>query len=280
MKITLAKSAGFCFGVKRALKIAVELAQSGMKVEMLGDIVHNERVVKEIEKSGIKKISRLKKGAGKTLLIRAHGAGIKTLDQAKNFGYKIMDATCPMVKEIHKIAVNMEKQGYKIAIIGDSDHDEVRGIAGQLSKKAVIIEPAGSIPYKKLKKNDKVCVVVQSTQDIGKITEIVKKIDPAVKEMRFFNTICNPTRIKQKEIRSLPLKNDCMVIIGSKNSANTKRLYEISRSLNRKSYWVESKEGLRPEWFKGVKSVGVSAGASTPDWTTKEVIKAIKRYSG
>jgi (E)-4-hydroxy-3-methyl-but-2-enyl pyrophosphate reductase len=277
MKINVAESAGFCFGVKRALKIAFEITQSGITIEMLGNIVHNEDVVKEIKETGIKKIRQLKGGVGKALLIRAHGADIKTFQEAKKLGYKIIDATCPMVKEIHKIAQDNENKGYKIIIIGDKKHDEVQGIVGQLKTKAIAIDRVRNIPLKTIKRIKKAAVVVQSTQNTDKVLKIVKALKPCIKELKFFNTICNPTRTKQKEIKTLPLKNDVMIIIGSKNSANTKRLYEISKSLNKKSYWIQSEKEIKPEWFRKAKSVGITAGASTPDYTTQKVIKYIKQ---
>jgi len=279
MKINIAKSAGFCFGVKRALKVAFEAAQSNITIEMLGDIVHNEAVVKEIKKIGIKKIERLKAGKGKALLIRAHGAGTKTFQEAKKLGYKIIDATCPMVKEIHRIARESEQKGYLIIVIGDKKHDEVQGIVGQLKTKAIVIDRIANIPFKTIKRIKKAAVIVQSTQDADKILEIVEKLKQHINELKFFNTICNPTRTKQKEVKTLPLKNDIMIIIGSKTSANTKRLYQISKSLNKRSYWIQSEKNIRRNWFKNVKSVGISAGASTPDYTTQKVVDYIKSFS-
>ncbi len=132
MKINVAKSAGFCFGVKRAIDIALKAARTQQRVEMLGDVVHNEYVVKEINKAGIKKVKRLRRGKNKTLLIRAHGASFKLYKEALGLGYKIIDATCPMVKEIHKIAERMERQNYRVIVIGDKKHDEVDGIMGHL----------------------------------------------------------------------------------------------------------------------------------------------------
>ncbi|UCD15389.1 MAG: bifunctional 4-hydroxy-3-methylbut-2-enyl diphosphate reductase/30S ribosomal protein S1, partial [Candidatus Omnitrophota bacterium] len=140
MKFNLAKSAGFCFGVKRALNIAFDTLKTTRDIEMLGDIVHNEEVVRMIEKTGIRKIKKLKDGKNKTLLIRAHGASKATIKKAKKSNYNVVDATCPMVKEIHTIVCDMEKKGYKIIIIGDRNHDEVRGIIGQLNCKPLIIE--------------------------------------------------------------------------------------------------------------------------------------------
>ena len=277
MKINLAKSAGFCFGVKRAIDIALKTAASGRNIYMLGDIVHNEDVVRQIEGSGIKKIKRISSGKDKTLLIRAHGTGLKTFKKAKQSGYAIIDATCPMVKEIHKIAHDMEEKGYAIIVIGDKLHDEVHGICGQLKGKAIVIDEIKRIPVKTLKKIRKACVVSQSTQNLEKVLTIVDALRPRIADLRFFNTICKPTRMRQEETKRLPIENDVVIIIGSKNSANTKRLYEISKRLNKRSYWVGSKKDIRRSWFRGARTVGITAGASTPDSTTKDIIAYLKQ---
>ena len=276
MKINLAKSAGFCFGVKRALDIAFRTISSPSDVYMMGDIVHNEDVIKEIEKAGIKKIIKLKSVKNKRLLIRAHGVGMDLLAKARKLGYNIVDATCPMVKEIHGIAKKMEDKGYRIIIIGDKDHDEVQGIIGQLKAKPMVIENLNDVAFNKIKK---AAVVVQSTQNIEKVARIAEKLKPRVNELRFFNTICKPTRLKQEEIRKMPLENDVMIIAGSKTSANTKRLYEIAKAINKKSYWVQSRQDIKSAWFKGARNVGVTAGASTPDRTIKEIIEYLQRIN-
>jgi len=275
MEIRLAKSAGFCFGVKRALDIALKTAKSRNKVYMLGDIVHNEQVVKEIEKTGIKKVKALGNGRGKILLIRAHGACQEVYKNAARLGYKIIDATCPMVKEIHKIAKYQENLGYKIIVIGDKLHDEVHGIVGQLKRKALVIDTSKSLPLEEIKSIKKACIVVQSTQNLGEVFKTVEILKGYIKDLRFFNTICRPTRIKQEEIKKMPLENDVMIIIGSKSSANTKRLYQISRSLNKRSFWVNSKGGIKPAWFRNAENVGVTAGASTPESTIKDILNYI-----
>ena len=275
MRINLAQSAGFCFGVKRAIDIALKTAVPGKNVYMFGDIVHNEDVVKQISATGIRKIKNLGFGKNKILLVRAHGASLATLKKAQNSGYYIVDATCPMVKEIHRIAQSKECKGYTIIVIGDKSHDEVLGITGQLKNKAIIIDCAKNIPWAVIKKLKKACVVAQSTQNIENVKKIVQALRPQIREMKFFNTICQPTRIKQKEIRIMPKQNDCMVIIGSKNSATTRRLYEISKSLNKSSYWVQSKKEINPQWFRNKKTVGITAGASTPDSITGDIIDYI-----
>ena len=276
MKINLAKSAGFCFGVKRALKIALKTAAAGSAVEMLGDIVHNEEVVQGIQRAGIKKIKKLTNGAGKILVIRAHGASANVYTKAAQLGYAIVDATCPMVKEIHTIVKAAKTEGCRIIILGDEHHDEVRGIMGQLKNRAIVIDSIQHIPRETIKRVKKACVVVQSTQNAEKILSIVAVLKKHIKEIQFFNTICRPTRIKQKEAKAMPLNNDVMIIIGSKTSANTKRLYQISKALNKRSYWIRSSAEVKYEWFKGAHTVGIMAGASTPDNTTSDVIEKIR----
>jgi 4-hydroxy-3-methylbut-2-enyl diphosphate reductase len=187
-------------------------------------------------------------------------------------GYKIIDATCPMVKEIHKIARNHECRGFQIIVIGDKKHDEVQGIVGQLKSKAIVIDCPLNIPLKKIKNIKKCCVVVQSTQNLEMASEAARILRQYIPRLAFYNTICKPTRIKQDEIKRMPLENDVIIVIGSKNSANTKRLFEIARSFNKKSYWVNSKEEIKPSWFKNAHSVGVAAGASTPDAVIQSVI--------
>jgi len=279
MKINLAKSAGFCFGVKNAITKALETAKNQKPVFMLGDIVHNEQVVEQIRKAGIKKISRLGSGKNKTLLIRAHGCASRTLEQALDSGYQVIDATCPMVKEIHKIAQQLEHQGCQIIIIGDKRHDEVQGIVGQLKSKVIVIDHPENIPLSKIKKIHKAGIVVQSTQNLDNVTAIVKLLRAHIPQVDFRNTICNPTRVKQNEVKSLPLSNSLMIIIGSKTSANTKRIYEISRSLNKNSYWVNDAKEIKKSWFKNATSVGISAGASTPESSIRQVISRIKHLA-
>ncbi len=275
MKIHTAKSAGFCFGVKRALAIALDTAASCRKVCMLGDIVHNENVVRQVERAGIVKIQRLGAGAGKTLIIRAHGAGRATFREARRRGYRIIDATCPMVKEIHTIAQALEDQGRTVIVIGDRLHDEVRGITGRLKKKAIIVDTARNLPAARLRGVKKAGVIVQSTQNLEDVSAIVRKLNGLIPDLEFHNTICRPTRIKQDEIKKIPLKNDVMIIIGSRHSANTKRLYEITKNLNKHSHWINAADELRPAWFRGAKNVGVTAGASTPESTIREVVAEI-----
>ncbi len=259
--------------------MALETARDEKPVFMLGDIVHNENVVARIQEAGIKKIRRLSGGKGKILLIRAHGCSRGTLLKAERSGYSIIDATCPMVKEIHSIARKLERDGYGVIVIGDKMHDEVKGISGQLKKKALIIDKPEGIPLKKVRTMRRAGIVVQSTQNLDNALKIVDILRVNIPEIKFHNTICKPTRTKQDEIKTMPLKNDVIIVIGSRTSANTKRIYEISKSLNDKTYWVNSGGEIRKAWLSGAANVGITAGASTPESTIRQVICKIESIS-
>ncbi len=280
MQIHLATSAGFCFGVRRAIKIARDLVASQKDVCMLGDLVHNEMVIRELKAAGIRKIKRLKPDGHRILLIRAHGASRRTLALARRHGYALVDATCPMVREIHRIVRAMDRQGRRVIVIGDRCHDEVLGIIGQIAHRAVIIDDAAHIPWQRLQGVRKAAIVVQSTQNLDRVMPIVDQLKGHIADVRFFNTICKPTRMKQEEIKILPLHNDAMLIIGSRTSANTKRLYEISKSLNARTHWIQSAREIDPRWFRNVSSLGITAGASTPETTTRSVIARIRALTG
>ena len=279
MKINIAKSAGFCFGVKRAINIAGQLAAKEKNIFMLGDIVHNEDVVRQLKRLGIKKIRKLSKRRNAILLIRAHGVPKSIQEKAVALGYRIMDATCPMVKHIHRKAIEHELKGYHIILIGSRNHDEVRGICGQLKGNALVIEGMEKLPFSEIPRVSKIAVLVQSTQNEANVTGILKRLRRHNRNLKFIDTICMPTKIKQQEIKRMPYENDVMIIIGSKTSANTKRLFEISRSINRKTHWIQEKNQIKRTWFRNVKKTGISAGASTPDVKIKEIYSHIRKLT-
>lgn len=276
MIITVATSAGFCFGVKRAIKIALETVEKSGNVEMLGDIVHNEQVVQNIEAAGLRKVDALESGTGKTLLIRSHGAPESVYQEARRLGYRIVDATCPMVKEIHTIVRDRFAQGFSIIIIGDKQHDEVQGILGQIGHDALVIERADAVSLDDIQAMDRVAVVVQSTQALANVRAILAVLEQHIPEVVFSNTICRATRERQAEMESLPLENDVVIVIGSKTSANTKRLYELAHSANARSYLIQTRDDIMPQWFEGVQRVAITAGASTPGETIQDVIDALE----
>jgi len=277
-KINVAKNAGFCFGVKRAVNIALEEAEKGQNVSMLGDIVHNEYVVKKISDAGVKVKNNIDSISDGVLLLRAHGTVPEIYEKAKGKGLQIVDATCPFVLDIHEHVKNLDKEGYQIIIIGDYGHDEVIGIASQV-KNAIVIACPEDVPKKIPGMISRMGVIVQSTQNIENARRTIMELIPKCRELKYIDTICGPTKRYQREIKMIPKENDVMIVVGSFTSANTSRLTEISKELNPRTYQVESEADILSEWFEGARTVGITAGASTPDWIIEEVVDKIKKIS-
>lgn len=276
MKVAVAKSSGFCFGVRRAIDMGLNLAGKKERVRVLGDIVHNSFVVKKLSEKGVKKIKNIRPVLRKTvLIISAHGAPEKIFKKASFCGYKIADATCPKVKAIYQIARRLERDN-ELIIIGDKGHTEVKGIAGQLKKRPTIIESVGKIPLKKTAKMRKAAVVTQSTQSRENVSAIFKELRKIIPEISLHDTTCSITSVKQNEIKKMSRANDVILIVGSPTSANTKRLFLIAKEINKKTFWIESGENIRKEWFFGVKKVGIMAGASTPDEIVGKIVERVK----
>ena len=277
MKITVAKDAGYCFGVRDAVNMAYDSAEEFGNVYMLGDIVHNEQVVADLEKVGTKVVGSLN-DVPKTspILFRAHGTVKELWEEAKYKKMNIIDATCPLVHEIHHEVKKLAADGRKIIIIGDHGHDEVVAIANQVKGSIILSSPTEALKLRKMKK---VGVVSQSTQMIENVQAIINILMEKVFDLQFVNTICYPTKRNHEQIKLLALKNDVMIIIGSFTSANSKRLAELSFERNSNSYQVTSAKDLERIWFKNKKTVGISAGASTPDYLIEEVKLKILEYT-
>ena len=277
MKITVAKDAGYCFGVRDAVNMAYDSAVEFGDVYMLGDIVHNEQVVENLENVGTKVVESLDDvPKDSPILFRAHGTVNELWDVAKSKKMNIIDATCPLVHEIHHEVKKLAKDGRKIIIIGDHGHDEVVAIANQVEGSIIISSPSEASKLRKIKK---VGVVSQSTQMIENVQGIINILMEKVFDLHFVNTICYPTKRNHEQIKSLAIENDVMIIIGSFTSANSKRLAELSSERNNNSYQVTGAEGLQVKWFKNKNSVGISAGASTPDYLIDEVKSKIQEYT-
>ena len=276
MKILVAKSAGYCFGVRDAVKIAYETSKNVGDVYMLGTIVHNERVVDDLSKSGAKVVNDLELvPKDKPILFRAHGTAPEVWDKAKEKNMNVVDATCPLVIEIHEEIKKLESEGRRTIIIGDHGHDEVEGIAAQVKKPIIIANKEEALALKKMKRAG---IVSQSTQMIENVQEIVNILMRKVYDLRFVNTICYPTRRNHEQIKELAEKSDVMIVIGSFTSANSKRLTQLALQRNKKSYQVTKASELKESWLEGSEVIGVSAGASTPDETIKEVVDELKLY--
>lgn len=270
MKICLAKHGGFCFGVQRAIKIAHETAANYTNVYIKGGLVHNELVCEAVEKKGIKKIDSLKAiPSGATLIIKAHGEPFETYCEAEEKHITIVDATCPMVKDIHKKAKEMETKGYQVIIVGDKNHEETRGILGNV-KNGLVIESKDHLKGLKSAIEKKVCVVCQSTQNIENVSEIVGGLTRHTEELCFLNTICHPTRLRQEEIEKLAKTCAAVIVVGSKQSANTKRLYQVAKKINHNAFWVVA-DNIKKEKFRGFKTIAIIGGASTPQDTLKSI---------
>ena len=274
MKIYLAKDAGYCFGVRDAVNLANDNLETDGEIYMLGTIVHNERVVKNLSEKGAKVVNSIDDvPEDKTLLFRAHGTVPELWEKASDKKIKLVDGTCPLVTEIHHEIKLLEKEGRKTIIIGDHGHDEVVAIAAQVTNPIVLsnIDEA-----KKLRKMKKAGVVTQSTQMIENVQEIINVLMQKVFDLRFINTICFPTRRNHEQIKELSINCDVMIVIGSFTSANSKRLTQLALERNKRSYQVTGAKDLDISWFNKCETVGISAGASTPDETINEVVEKIK----
>ena len=269
MKITIAKDAGYCFGVRDAVNLAYETAEEYGEVYMLGDIVHNENVIHDLDKSGAKVVNSIDEVPNdKPILLRAHGTKRDIWLEANKRKMNVVDATCPLVHEIHNEVKKLAKDGRQIFVIGDHNHDEVVAIADQVPNTIVI---ASEEEARKIKKYKKAGVVSQSTQTIENVQEIINILMQKVFDLHFVNTICYPTKRNQEQIKTLAVESDVMLIIGSFTSANSKRLTLLSKLINKNTYQVTSVKNIKDEWFDNCKSVGISAGASTPDYLIEEV---------
>ena len=274
MKIFLARDAGYCFGVRDAVNLAYDTAEAHGEVYMLGTIVHNERVIENLSNAGAKVVETLDDvPEDKPILFRAHGTAPELWKKTDKKKLNLVDATCPLVTEIHDEIKKLEEEGRRTIIIGDHGHDEVVAIAAQVSEPIII---ANMEEAKALRKMKKAGVVSQSTQMIENVKEIMNVLMEKVFDLRFVNTICFPTRRNHEQIKELAVQCDVMIVIGSFTSANSKRLTQLALERNKRSYQVTTAEELDMSWFNDCETVGISAGASTPDEIINDVVKHIK----
>lgn len=276
MKIEVANQSGFCFGVKRAIKIVEDSLKKERDVYCLGPIIHNPQVVKNLMSRGlkiVKDISIIKEGA---LVIAAHGLEPKLVQKAVEKGLRIIDATCPLVKKAQKYAGQLKKDKYHIIIIGDKNHAETKGIVGFSGTNFQIVGNKSEIDIKKLQSNKKIGIVSQTTQGIWNLREIATAALPYSDELRIYNTICETTLKKQTATRQLAKRSDIMIVIGGYNSANTKRLVEVSKETGVETYHIETSQDINLAWLKDKEKIGISAGASTSPESINEVVNMIE----
>ncbi len=271
MKIYRARQGGFCFGVKRAIKLALEASQKTDRVCSLGPLIHNSLAVEELRRKGITPLNKISDIKGKqVVIIRSHGVAPDILKGLKSQKCVVIDATCPRVRRAQRYVQRLIKEGYYVVIVGEKDHPEVKGLLGYGGNHATIYKDNHRIGKKKIG------VVPQTTLNQARFNEAVSDLMADVIEMKIYNTICRETALRINEAKKLAKKADIMIVVGGKDSANTTRLHQICKKL-RRSHHIESADELRRSWFRGVKSIGITAGASTPKDQVDDVVRKIRR---
>ncbi len=275
MEVIVAKTAGFCFGVERAVNQVYDQIKHGSgPIYTLGPIIHNEEVVRDLEEKGVKvlnsenEISALTEG---TVIIRSHGVGKHIYDMLKAQGVQIVDATCPFVKKIHRIVQEQSLQGRRVIIIGDETHPEVEGIKGWGDARTMVVKNEEQMEKLPSFTGEKLCIVSQTTFNYNKFKDLVEKFEKKGYDILVLNTICNATQERQVEAERIASQVDAMIVIGGKNSSNTRKLYEICQKECKDTYYIQTLDDLNPESVNSVRSVGITAGASTPKKIIEEV---------
>lgn len=282
MNVTVAKSAGFCFGVKRAVELVYEQAKKEGPLYTYGPIIHNEEVVRDLQQRGVRviesldQLKMLEKGR---VIIRSHGVGKATQEQIEAAGFEVLDATCPFVKKIHRIVAEHAAAGEHILIIGNPAHPEVEGICGWCDpKQTTVISDERDAENFSLPEKKNICVVSQTTYNNNKFKNLVEIIENKgyYTSVCILNTICNATDERQTEARSLAKESQAMIVVGGSHSSNTQKLFEICKDECKNTYYIQTLEDLDLRELRGLDNVGITAGASTPNNIIEEVQKYVR----
>ncbi len=276
MKTNIATYCGFCSGVKNAYNKALELAKKNKPVYMLGLLVHNSLVIQKLKEMGIESVSSVSDipvGTNGYLLISAHGVGPNIYEEAKKTGLEVIDTTCAWVKKAQTLAKELNDSGYCVFIVGDKNHTEVKGIKAWTNDNAIIIE--NSVEAQNIAPQKKIGIVAQTTQSADKFDSIVKILGKKTDEIKVHNTICNATSKMQSSAMELTRSSDIIIVIGDQKSANTKRLKELCSQAGVETYQIHDSKELNKSWLKNKNNVGITAGASTPQWVIDEVVNKI-----
>jgi len=276
VKVRLAKRTGFCFGVKRAVDMAeVALKEKG-PIHSLGSLIHNEQVTRALEAKGLKiagSVSDIRNG---TCVISSHGISPVVAKRISDKGIKIIDTTCPFVLKAQKIAKSMSSSGYDVIIVGDAKHPEIKALVDFVSTKAIVVRDGKETRGLKLDIKAKYIVIAQTTQGRANFTEAVKAISAkGIKGLKVYNTICRDAGERQGAAMRLARTVDAIFVVGGRSSANTRRLYEVSKRRAKQAHLIETEDEIKRSWLKGVSSVGITSGASTPKWVVNKVVKKI-----
>lgn len=277
-EIRLAQYAGFCFGVKRAVDQVYELAETGKTIYTYGPIVHNEEVVKDLEKKGVRVLesrAELEDLTSGCVVIRAHGVSKDIYELLEKKKLEYVDATCPFVKRIHNIVESECEKGRHIVIIGNAGHPEVEGIMGWCSGADVLETPDEALEYIPPEGRE-ICIVSQTTFNYNNFQEIVEILNKKRYDRLVLNTICNATQDRQAEAEEIAKQVDAMIVVGGRHSSNTQKLYEICKKECRNTYYIQTLADLDSERFRSVQCIGITAGASTPNKIIEEVSKHVR----
>ncbi|MCI5858139.1 MAG: 4-hydroxy-3-methylbut-2-enyl diphosphate reductase [Agathobacter sp.] len=282
MKVTLAKSAGFCFGVKRAVNVVYrEIEKNENPIYTYGPIIHNAEVVKDLESKGVRVINNSDElcalPAG-TVVIRSHGISAAEYEAIEQAGFSIVDATCPFVLKIHKLVKEHSESGDTVIIIGNPEHPEVQGIRGWVRKNApvYIVSNGNDIEHLPNLDKEKVCIVSQTTFNYNKFQELVEIIKQKGYDIVVLNTICNATEERQSEAQQIASVSEAMIVIGDKKSSNTQKLFEICKNECENTYYIQTSSDMDYSKLKSINNVGITAGASTPNNIIEEVSKNVR----
>ena len=286
MKVTLAKSAGFCFGVKRAVDTVYEQLEKSISknqpIYTFGPIIHNEEVVHDLEEKGVtvlESVEELEERApqGGTVIIRAHGVEKGISGKIKELGYTLVDATCPFVLKIHRLVEKYSTDGAQIVIIGNEKHPEVKGIKSwSLDPHTAVISTPEEAEKYQAESGKKVCIAAQTTFNYNKFQELVEIINKKGYDIIVLNTICNATEERQTEAAKIARDVDAMIVIGGRNSSNTQKLFEICKNECNNTYYIQTVKDLDVTCFESIDNVGITAGASTPNKIIEEVQKNVR----
>ena len=284
MQVELAKSAGFCFGVQRAVDTVYKQIEenSAEKIYTYGPIIHNEEVIKDMEKKGVEVIlseEELKQIKSGIVIIRSHGVPKRICDLLDENGVRYVDATCPFVKKIHRIVEEKSRDGYHIVIIGNREHPEVMGIEGWAQGPATIIQTEEEArAFELVPESEKVCVVAQTTFNYNKFKELVEIISEKGYNIIIRNTICNATEERQTEAREIAKRVDAMIVVGGSSSSNTRKLYEICKKECYDTFYIQTINDLDLESLGRAECIGITAGASTPNNIIEEVCTNVRKF--
>jgi 4-hydroxy-3-methylbut-2-enyl diphosphate reductase len=279
MEIVLAKSAGFCFGVKRATQIAFDAAGEHAHICSLGPIIHSPQVVEKLAERGVEVVERVEEIPQGAVIIRSHGVTAGEMQAILDRDLTMVDATCPFVKKAQEYAARLAAEGYSVIIVGEAEHPEVQGIVSYAAADTVRVV-ADAAQAEALPRLGRVGIVAQTTQSFENLRQVADICMAKSQELRVFNTICDATTVRQNEARAIARAVDVMLVIGGFNSANTSRLAQICREIQPATYHLETAGDIGDDWFAGARRVGITAGASTPRWLIDEVVSRVVELAG